>query len=29
VILFFDGDEAGTAAAKHVAGELKQLSESF
>ncbi|MDM7917696.1 MAG: toprim domain-containing protein, partial [Methanosarcina sp.] len=29
VILFFDGDEAGTAAAKHVAGELKQLSEKL
>jgi len=29
VILFFDGDEAGTAATKHIAGELKQISEKL
>ncbi len=27
VILFFDGDDAGTAATKNIAGELKQISE--
>lgn len=29
VVLFFDGDEAGTAATKHIAGELKQISEKL
>ena len=29
VILFFDGDEAGKAAVKHIAGELKQISEKL
>lgn len=29
VILFFDGDDAGTAATKHIAGELKQISEKL
>lgn len=29
VILFFDGDEAGTAATKHIAGELKQISQKL
>uniref|UniRef100_UPI002601DFE4 CHC2 zinc finger domain-containing protein n=1 Tax=uncultured Methanomethylovorans sp. TaxID=183759 RepID=UPI002601DFE4 len=29
VILFFDGDEAGIAATKHIAGELKQISEKL
>lgn len=29
VILFFDGDEAGEEATKHIAGELKQISEKL
>jgi len=29
VVLFFDGDEAGTAATKNIAGELKQISEKL
>jgi len=29
VILFFDGDEAGKAAIKNIAGELKQISEKL
>ena len=29
VVLFFDGDDAGTAATKHIAGELKQISEKL
>jgi DNA primase catalytic core len=29
VVLFFDGDEAGAAATKHIAGELKQISEKL
>jgi DNA primase len=29
VILFFDGDEAGAEATKHIAGELKQINEKL
>lgn len=29
VVLFFDGDQAGTAAIKHIARELKQISEKL
>ena len=29
VALFFDGDEAGAVATKHIAGELKQISEKL
>ena len=29
VTLFFDGDEAGKAATKHIAGELKKISEKL
>ena len=29
VVLFFDGDEAGKAATKHIAGELKKISEKL
>jgi len=29
VVLFFDGDEAGTAATKHIAGELKRINDNL
>lgn len=29
VVLFFDGDEAGTEAIKHIAGELKQINDKI
>jgi DNA primase len=29
VVLFFDGDEAGTEATKHIAGELKQMNDKL